>query len=202
MFRVLRWHTNSGMAEHVLFCCRYRNLIERALRARLVYGTPNMNRAVSFEYMNRQLVWNEFSVIVFPSLNWFYIIWKSIYSNQKDLKVEDLESVNRLHVGNQCGRNFVQLWINTWGNLFSLSFSSSMICRKCYFYFFLFLTRQLLKAYLAHFRRINLQALKRMSLLVPSAKQVQPLHFLPSPVNIGILLNILLSAWFSHFIAN
>lgn len=23
-----------------------------------------MNRAVSFEYMNRQLVWNEFSVIV------------------------------------------------------------------------------------------------------------------------------------------
>lgn len=25
-----------------------------------------MNRAVSFEYMNRQLVWNEFSVIVLP----------------------------------------------------------------------------------------------------------------------------------------
>lgn len=42
--------------------CRYRSLIERVLRARLVYGSPNMNRAVSFEYMNRQLVWNEFSV--------------------------------------------------------------------------------------------------------------------------------------------
>ncbi|KAK6127961.1 hypothetical protein DH2020_038299 [Rehmannia glutinosa] len=41
---------------------RYRSLIERALKARLVYGSPNMNRAVSFEYMNRQLVWNEFSV--------------------------------------------------------------------------------------------------------------------------------------------
>ncbi|KAL6539197.1 peroxisome assembly protein (Peroxin-2) [Orobanche gracilis] len=40
---------------------RYRSLIERALQARLVYGTPHMNRAVSFEYMNRQLVWNEFS---------------------------------------------------------------------------------------------------------------------------------------------
>ncbi|KAG5619121.1 hypothetical protein H5410_018945 [Solanum commersonii] len=40
----------------------YRNLIERALRARLVYGIPNMNRAVSFVYMNRQLVWNEFSL--------------------------------------------------------------------------------------------------------------------------------------------
>ncbi|KAF3673752.1 Peroxisome biogenesis protein 2 [Capsicum annuum] len=51
---------------------RYRNLIERALRARLVYGSPNMNRAVSFEYMNRQLVWNEFSellLLLLPLLN-------------------------------------------------------------------------------------------------------------------------------------
>ncbi|KAL8537629.1 hypothetical protein ACS0TY_012664 [Phlomoides rotata] len=40
---------------------RYRSLIERVLKARLVYESPNMNRAVSFEYMNRQLVWNEFS---------------------------------------------------------------------------------------------------------------------------------------------
>ncbi|XP_057968392.1 peroxisome biogenesis protein 2 [Malania oleifera] len=50
----------------------YRNLIERALRARLVYGSPNMNRAVSFEYMNRQLVWNEFSemlLLLLPLLN-------------------------------------------------------------------------------------------------------------------------------------
>ncbi|KAD4585268.1 hypothetical protein E3N88_22869 [Mikania micrantha] len=45
-----------------LYTGRYRNLIERALQARLVYGSPHMNRAVSFEYMNRQLVWNEFSV--------------------------------------------------------------------------------------------------------------------------------------------
>ncbi|XAR68481.1 hypothetical protein NMG60_11003612 [Bertholletia excelsa] len=51
---------------------RYRNLIERALRARLVYASPNMNRAVSFEYMNRQLVWNEFSemlLLLLPLLN-------------------------------------------------------------------------------------------------------------------------------------
>ncbi|KAK3005542.1 hypothetical protein RJ639_015967 [Escallonia herrerae] len=47
-----------------LYTGRYRNLIERALQARLVYGSPHMNRAVSFEYMNRQLVWNEFSVNV------------------------------------------------------------------------------------------------------------------------------------------
>ncbi|XP_021736896.1 peroxisome biogenesis protein 2-like [Chenopodium quinoa] len=51
---------------------KYRSLIERSLRARLVYGSPNMNRAVSFEYMNRQLVWNEFSemlLLLLPLLN-------------------------------------------------------------------------------------------------------------------------------------
>ncbi|KAL3618298.1 peroxisome assembly protein (Peroxin-2) [Castilleja foliolosa] len=51
---------------------RYRSLIERALQARLVYGSPHMNRAVSFEYMNRQLVWNEFSemlLLLLPLLN-------------------------------------------------------------------------------------------------------------------------------------
>ncbi|KAA8541773.1 hypothetical protein F0562_022925 [Nyssa sinensis] len=55
-----------------LYTGRYRNLIERALQARLVYGSPNMNRAVSFEYMNRQLVWNEFSellLLLLPLLN-------------------------------------------------------------------------------------------------------------------------------------
>lgn len=51
---------------------RYRSLIERFLSARLVYQSPNMNRAVSFEYMNRQLVWHEFSellLLILPLLN-------------------------------------------------------------------------------------------------------------------------------------
>ncbi|KAA0050799.1 peroxisome biogenesis protein 2 [Cucumis melo var. makuwa] len=55
-----------------LYTGRYRNLVERVLRARLVYGSPHMNRAVSFEYMNRQLVWNEFSemlLLLLPLLN-------------------------------------------------------------------------------------------------------------------------------------
>ncbi|KAJ8755964.1 hypothetical protein K2173_024509 [Erythroxylum novogranatense] len=55
-----------------LYTGRYRNLVERILKARLVYGSPNMNRAVSFEYMNRQLVWNEFSemlLLLLPLLN-------------------------------------------------------------------------------------------------------------------------------------
>ncbi|WMV22321.1 hypothetical protein MTR67_015706, partial [Solanum verrucosum] len=57
---------------HVSMTCRYRNLIERALRARLIYGSPNTNRAMSFEYMNRQLVWHEFSellLLLLPLLN-------------------------------------------------------------------------------------------------------------------------------------
>ncbi|CAF2176848.1 unnamed protein product [Brassica napus] len=55
-----------------LYTGRYRNLIEKALRARLVYRSPHMNRSVSFEYMNRQLVWNEFSemlLLLLPLLN-------------------------------------------------------------------------------------------------------------------------------------
>ncbi|PHU06386.1 hypothetical protein BC332_22875 [Capsicum chinense] len=50
----------------------YRNLIKRALRARLVYGNPNVNRAVSFEYKNCQLAWSEFSEslhLLLPLLN-------------------------------------------------------------------------------------------------------------------------------------
>lgn len=38
---------------------RHRSLLERALRARLVYAQPSAARAISFEYLNRQLVWSE-----------------------------------------------------------------------------------------------------------------------------------------------
>ena len=41
---------------------QYRSLLERILRARLVYKEPNMSRVISFEYLNRQLVWQELSV--------------------------------------------------------------------------------------------------------------------------------------------
>uniref|UniRef100_A0A0D9WEK7 RING-type E3 ubiquitin transferase (cysteine targeting) n=1 Tax=Leersia perrieri TaxID=77586 RepID=A0A0D9WEK7_9ORYZ len=55
-----------------LYGGRYKTIVERILKARLVYGSPKMNRAVSFEYMNRQLVWNEFSemlLLLLPLLN-------------------------------------------------------------------------------------------------------------------------------------
>jgi len=38
-----------------------------------------MNRAVSFEYMNRQLVWNEFSVLLPLFLNSFVLnLWNLV----------------------------------------------------------------------------------------------------------------------------
>jgi hypothetical protein len=65
------WHL--FWALHMCFC-RYKTIVERILKARLVYGSPNMNRAVSFEYMNRQLVWNEFSVNIFPAALFYLTI--------------------------------------------------------------------------------------------------------------------------------
>lgn len=43
---------------------KYRSLLERVLRARLVYQRANMARAISFEYLNRQLVWHELSELL------------------------------------------------------------------------------------------------------------------------------------------
>jgi hypothetical protein len=46
--------------------------LERLLRARLVYKQPSSSRVVSFEYLNRQLVWQELSdflLFVLPLIN-------------------------------------------------------------------------------------------------------------------------------------
>ena len=41
-----------------------RSLLERLLSARLVYARPSAARAISFEYLNRQLVWHELSELL------------------------------------------------------------------------------------------------------------------------------------------
>lgn len=41
---------------------RYPSLLMRALRLRLVPSSPHLAKLVSYEYMNRQLVWNAFTV--------------------------------------------------------------------------------------------------------------------------------------------
>ena len=47
-------------------------MLERILGARLVYNKGSMARALSFEYLNRQLVWHELSellLFLLPLLN-------------------------------------------------------------------------------------------------------------------------------------
>jgi peroxin-2 len=52
--------------------CTCRTLVERVIGARLVYRQPSMSRLVSFEYLNRQLVWqelSEFLLFLLPLVN-------------------------------------------------------------------------------------------------------------------------------------
>lgn len=51
-------------AHPELMADKCRSLLERVLRARLVYQRANMARAISFEYLNRQLVWHELSELL------------------------------------------------------------------------------------------------------------------------------------------
>ncbi|KAJ3005828.1 peroxisome assembly protein (Peroxin-2) [Thoreauomyces humboldtii] len=55
-----------------LYNGRYRSLLDRVLRMRLVYARREMSRQVSFEFMNRQLVWHaftEFLLFLVPLIN-------------------------------------------------------------------------------------------------------------------------------------
>ena len=51
-------------AQPELVADKCRSLLERVLRTRLVYQRANMARAISFEYLNRQLVWHELSELL------------------------------------------------------------------------------------------------------------------------------------------
>jgi peroxin-2 len=56
----------------MLHCSACRTLTERLLGARLIYKQPNMSRLISFEYLNRQLVWqelSEFLLFLLPLIN-------------------------------------------------------------------------------------------------------------------------------------
>ncbi|KAI8350879.1 Pex12 amino terminal region-domain-containing protein [Choanephora cucurbitarum] len=51
---------------------KYRTLIDRCLSMRLVYAKKSMNRQVSFEFLNRQMVWHaftEFLLFLVPLIN-------------------------------------------------------------------------------------------------------------------------------------
>lgn len=68
-----------------------RSLLERFVKARLVYNRVSMPRALSFEYLNRQLVWHELSellLFLLPLIN---------VSRIKSLVLKNLPSIRRSH---------------------------------------------------------------------------------------------------------
>ncbi|KAI1827156.1 Pex12 amino terminal region-domain-containing protein [Xylaria intraflava] len=69
--RITTIHSMAAFASFLVFLLhgRYRTLLDRVLRMRLAPPTSQVNREVSFEYLNRQLVWHaftEFLLFVLP----------------------------------------------------------------------------------------------------------------------------------------
>lgn len=69
--RLTTMHSTAALASFLVFLLhgRYRTLLDRMLRMRLAPPTSQVSREVSFEYLNRQLVWHaftEFLLFVLP----------------------------------------------------------------------------------------------------------------------------------------
>ncbi|KAJ6442855.1 peroxisomal biogenesis factor 2 [Purpureocillium lavendulum] len=69
--RLTTLHSAAAFASFAVFLLRgrYRTLLDRLLRMRLAAPTSQVSREVSFEYLNRQLVWHaftEFLLFVLP----------------------------------------------------------------------------------------------------------------------------------------
>ncbi|RYP24933.1 hypothetical protein DL765_000161 [Monosporascus sp. GIB2] len=69
--RIITAHSIAAFASFLVFLLhgRYRTLLDRVLRMRLAPPTSQVSREVSFEYLNRQLVWHaftEFLLFVLP----------------------------------------------------------------------------------------------------------------------------------------
>ncbi|KAI8951919.1 Pex12 amino terminal region-domain-containing protein [Xylaria longipes] len=69
--RITTVHSMAAFASFLVFLLhgRYRTILDRVLKMRLAPPTSQVNREVSFEYLNRQLVWHaftEFLLFVLP----------------------------------------------------------------------------------------------------------------------------------------
>ncbi|WPG98733.1 Hypothetical protein R9X50_00152700 [Acrodontium crateriforme] len=78
-----------------LYNGRYRTLTDRLLRMRLIPSSNNTSREVSFEYLNRQLVWHaftEFLLFLLPLVGigrwkkWLARAWKKMKQSYKSLR--------------------------------------------------------------------------------------------------------------------
>lgn len=97
-------HAAAAFVSFLVFLLhgRYRTLLDRVLRMRLAPPTSQVSREVSFEYLNRQLVWHaftEFLLFVLPLIGinkwrrWLSRTWKktkgAITSNGVDTDKDD-----------------------------------------------------------------------------------------------------------------
>lgn len=89
---------------------RYRSLLDRMLGVRLVPSTSRMDRQVSFEYLNRQLVWNaftEFFLFILPLIGvrkwrkWASRALKTLMSLGKSSEEQILETGEFAHLPEQ-----------------------------------------------------------------------------------------------------
>lgn len=100
-------HSIAAFASFLVFLFngRYRTLLDRFLRLRLVAPMNQLSREVSFEYLNRQLVWHaftEFLLFLLPLVGisrwrrWVSRIWRKIQVavRRSGMKEEDEPASN------------------------------------------------------------------------------------------------------------
>jgi peroxin-2 len=99
-------HSTAAFASFLVFLVngRYRTVLDRILRLRLAPPTSQVSREVSFEYLNRQLVWHaftEFLLFVLPLVGisrwrrWLARAWrktKSIIRTNNEDSEEEIKS--------------------------------------------------------------------------------------------------------------
>eukprot|EP00842_Homolaphlyctis_polyrhiza_P000156 jgi/Hompol1/1140/HPOL_001069-RA len=75
MNRIEQLFKAATLVNFLLFLSngRYRSLIDRLLGMRVVYAHPTMSRSISFDFMNRQLVWQAFTEFVVFLLSYINI---------------------------------------------------------------------------------------------------------------------------------
>lgn len=95
-----------------LFNGQYRTVLDRVLRLRLVPASSHTNREVSFEYLNRQLVWHaftEFLLFLLPLVGiarWKRILsrsWKKIVNTTKTVFGQRVEEESDYKKGGELG---------------------------------------------------------------------------------------------------
>ncbi|KAH9210985.1 Pex12 amino terminal region-domain-containing protein [Leptodontidium sp. 2 PMI_412] len=95
-------HSTAAFASFLVFLVngRYRTLLDRVLRLRLAPPTSQVSREVSFEYLNRQLVWHaftEFLLFVLPLVGisrwrrWLGRAWRKTKSVMRSGGEDDAE---------------------------------------------------------------------------------------------------------------